>query len=131
MTCPRRDRPGVLAIAILVTAAYGLTGQSGAFQTVSIKRNTSDWSERFHHPMGMGANASLMLLIRFVYADHDAPHSLPLPASQVVGGPAWIDSQGYDIQAKPAGNTDPKQICLMWQTLLADRFNLNLHREPP
>ena len=128
--------PGVLAVAILlVAAAYGLFGQSGAhpaFQTVSIKRNTSDWSERFRHPMGMRSNASLMLLIQFTYANHDNPmqgHSLPLPASQVVGGPAWINSEGYDIEAKPGANTDPKQEWLMWQTLLADRFKLRLHRE--
>jgi len=97
-----------------------------------IKRNTSDWSERFRHPMGMRSNASLMLLIQFAYANHDNPmqgHSLPLPASQVVGGPDWINSHGYDIEAKPGGNTDPKQIWLMWQTLLADRFKLRLHRE--
>ncbi len=83
-----------------------------AFQSVSIKRNTSDWNERFRHPMGMSVNASLMLLIRFAYAPHDNPmagHSVPLPASQVVGGPAWIDSEGYDIEAKPEDNTDPKQ----------------------
>lgn len=134
--------PGVLAVAILlVAAAYGLFGQSDAhptFQTASIKRNTSNWSEPAYHPMGLGAtpdgrqtarNASLMLLIQFAYAVRDSPHWLPLPASQVVGGPAWINSPRYDIEAKPGGNTDPKQIWLMWQTLLADRFRLRLHRE--
>jgi uncharacterized protein (TIGR03435 family) len=86
--------------------------------------------------MGVGAhgatNASLMLLIQFAYAAHDNPmsgHSLPLPASQVIGGPAWIDSEGYDIEVKPGANTDPKQEWLMWQTLLAGRFKLRLHRE--
>lgn len=82
--------------------------------------------------MGMSVNASLMLLIQFAYAAHDNPmsgHSLPLPASQVVGGPAWINTEGYDIEANPAKDTDPKQIWLMWQTLLADRFKLRLHRE--
>ena len=128
--------PGVLAVAILlVAAACGLFGQSDAhptFQTVSIRRNTSDWNERFKHPMGIGANASLLLLIQFAYAPHDNPmlgHSLPLPASQVAGGPAWINSEGYDIEVKPPANTDPKQIWLMWQTLLAERFKLRLHRE--
>jgi uncharacterized protein (TIGR03435 family) len=127
---------GVLAAAILlVGAANGLFGQSGAhpaFQSVSIKRNTSNWSERFQHPMGMGANASLMLLIQFVYAAHDNPmsgHSLNLPSSQVVGGPAWINSEGYDIEVKPGADTNPNLYWLMWQTLLADRFELRLHRE--
>jgi uncharacterized protein (TIGR03435 family) len=128
--------PGVLAVAILlVVAAYGLFGQSAAhpaFQSVSIRRNTSDWNERFQHGMGWGMNASLMLLIQFAYAAHDNPmngHWVALPASQVVGGPAWIDSEGYDIDAKPGSNTDPKQKWPMWQALLADRFKLRLHRE--
>ena len=138
-------QPGVLAVAILlVAAAYGLFGQSDAhpaFQVASIKPNASDWSERTHGAMGVGdqaggrmtaTNASLMLLIQFAYAPHDNPmrgHTLPLLASQVIGGPAWINSQGYDIEAKPAGNTDPKRAWLMMQTLLADRFKLALHRE--
>lgn len=134
--------PGVLAVAILlVAAAYGLFGQSDAhpaFQVASIKRNTSNWSEPTQHPMGVGyrpggrltaTNASLKLLIQFAYAVHDSPHSLPLMASQVVGGPTWIDSPGYDIEAKPEGNTDPKRTWLMLQTLLAGRFKLALHRE--
>jgi uncharacterized protein (TIGR03435 family) len=83
--------------------------------------------------MGVGAhgaeNASLMLLIQFAYAVRDSPHWLPLPASQVVGGPDWINSLRYDIETRPGGNTDPKQTWLMWQTLLADRFKLRLHRE--
>jgi uncharacterized protein (TIGR03435 family) len=46
-----------------------------------------------------------------------------------VGGPAWIDSEGYNIEAKPEANTDQKRAWLMLQTLLADRFRLTLHRE--
>ena len=127
---------GALAAAILLVApACGLSGQSDAhpaFQSVSIKRNTSNWSERFQHPMGMSMNASLMLLIQFAYAPHDNPmrgHSLNLPSSQVVGGPAWINSEGYDIEVKPEGQHRSEAGWLMWQTLLADRFKLRLHRE--
>jgi uncharacterized protein (TIGR03435 family) len=130
MTCLRLSRIGIL----LIVAVHGLFAQP-SFQTVSIKRNPSDWSERFRHPMGMRANASLLLLIQFAYAPHDNPmlgHSAPLPASQVVGGPAWINSEGYDIEARApaaAAGTGPNQEWLMWQTLLADRFKLRLHRE--
>jgi uncharacterized protein (TIGR03435 family) len=73
-----------------------------------------------------------MLLIQFAYAPRDNPmqgHWLPLLASQVAGGPAWIKSPGYDIEAKPEGVTDQKHTWLMLQTLLADRFKLSLHRE--
>jgi len=137
--------PGVFAAAILlVAAAYGLFGQSGAhpaFQVASIKQNNSNWSDPTEHPMGVGyqpggrltaTNASLMLLVQFAYAAHDDPrsgHSLPLMASQVAGGPAWIKTERYDIEAKPEGDTDPKHTWLMLETLLADRFKLRLHRE--
>ena len=134
--------PGTLAVAILLAAAaYGLFGQSAAppaFQTASIKRNTFDEREPTHHPMGGGyqpggrlrlTNLSLVGLIQFAYADHDSPHWLPLPPSQVVGGPAWAKTDGYDIDAKPQVSTDPKHMWLMLQTLLAARFKLALHRE--
>ena len=47
----------------------------------------------------------------------------------MIGGPAWIDSDDYDIEAKPESNTDQKHAWLMLQSLLADRFRLTLHRE--
>jgi uncharacterized protein (TIGR03435 family) len=135
--------PSVVTIAILlVTATYGLFGQPDAhpaFEVASIKRGASAAGPM--GPMGVSykpggrmiaTNAPLRLLIQFAYAPHDSPyqgHSLPLRASQVVGGPAWIDSEGYNIEAKPQANTDQKRSWLMLQTLLADRFRLTLHRE--
>lgn len=128
--------PGILVLALLlVFAAYGLLAQPSAhpsFETVSIKRNTTPWSERFQHPIGLHSNASLLLLIQFAYASHENPmsgHVLPLPTSQIAGGPAWINSEGYDIEAKAKANAMPGEQWQMWQTLLADRFKLKLHRE--
>lgn len=43
--------------------------------------------------------------------------------------PAWLDSEAYDITAKSAAPSTEKQIRLMLQALLADRFKLALHRE--
>jgi uncharacterized protein (TIGR03435 family) len=136
--------PVVVTIAVLLaTAAYGLFGQSGthpAFEVATIKRNASAQDAATgrrgvaYKPGGriIATNAPLRLLIQFAYAAHDSPyqgHSDPLGASQVIGGPAWIDSDGYDIEAKPESNTDQKHAWLMLQTLLADRFRLTLHRE--
>jgi uncharacterized protein (TIGR03435 family) len=136
--------PVVVTIAVLLaTAVYGLFGQSGthpAFEVATIKRNASAQDAATgrrgvaYKPGGriIATNAPLRLLIQFAYAAHDSPyqgHSDPLGASQVIGGPAWIDSDGYDIEAKPEINTDQKHAWLMLQTLLADRFRLTLHRE--
>ncbi len=133
--------PGVVTTAVLlVTAGYGLFGQSDAhpaFEVASIKRGASA-AGPMDGPMGVSykpggrmiaMNAPLRLLIQFAYAVHDSPHSQPLRASQVMGGPAWIDSEGYNIEAKPEANTDQKRAWLMLQALLADRFRLTLHRE--
>jgi uncharacterized protein (TIGR03435 family) len=137
--------PGVVAVAILLmAAAYGLFGQSDEhprFAVASIKPAPPVVGDPTHSPMGGGyrpggrftsTNMSLKLLIQFAYANHDdarSGHWLPLMASQVIGGPAWIDTPGYNIEAKPEGNTDPKHTWLMVETLLADRFKLALHRE--
>jgi len=48
---------------------------------------------------------------------------------QVVGGPRWIDSDGYNIEAKAEGCASKSQIRLMLQSLFEDRFNLKAHRE--
>jgi uncharacterized protein (TIGR03435 family) len=49
---------------------------------------------------------------------------------QLVGGPGWIDSDRYDIQAKAEGNPTVRQMeGPMLQVLLEERFKLLSHRE--
>jgi uncharacterized protein (TIGR03435 family) len=48
---------------------------------------------------------------------------------QITGGPKWLDSDRYDIDAKPAHPARREEINLMLRTLLADRFKLMMHRE--
>ncbi len=50
----------------------------------------------------------------------------------VSGGPAWIDSDHFDIVAETPGDKQParpEQMALL-RSLLADRFKLSFHREP-
>src|SRR5579863_8816561 len=53
---------------------------------------------------------------------------------QVTGGPDWIDSERYNIEAKSEGppSFNPDYATLQYrrlQTLLRDRFHLAIHRE--
>ena len=48
---------------------------------------------------------------------------------QISGGPAWIKTQGFDIQAQPASPVPRTQSLSMLQALLEDRFRLTFHRE--
>jgi uncharacterized protein (TIGR03435 family) len=122
--------PGAVVSAILLlVAAYGMFAQSSdspRFDVASIKRG-SEWT--LEVPMGVNArpggrltttNAPLSYLIQRAYG---------VEAYQVVSVPAWINSDGYNIDAKPETNTDQKQVWLMLQSLLTERFKLKLHRE--
>jgi uncharacterized protein (TIGR03435 family) len=49
---------------------------------------------------------------------------------RVLGGPAWMDADLFDIVAKTdKADAGPDEIRPMLQTLLAQRFNLSAHRE--
>jgi uncharacterized protein (TIGR03435 family) len=66
------------------------------------------------------SNASLKMLIRSAYG---------VQADQIVGGPKWLDSDRYDIEAKtghPIKGADEEPFL---QHLLADRFQLRTHTE--
>jgi len=52
-----------------------------------------------------------------------------IPEFQISGGPAWLGSARYDISAKPENAPKDDEILPMAQSLLADRFQLRVHRE--
>src|SRR5262249_10325272 len=47
----------------------------------------------------------------------------------LLGGPDWIDSDRYDIEARAEGNPSRDQMMTMLQSLLEDRLKLKVHRE--
>jgi len=63
---------------------------------------------------------TLKFLLEWAYGIQPSQHS---------GGPSWMGVDRYDIMAKADGNAADAQMKLMVQTLLADRFQLKLHRE--
>jgi uncharacterized protein (TIGR03435 family) len=48
---------------------------------------------------------------------------------EVVGGPGWIDSARYNVEAKAGGATTAEEARLMLRSLLKDRFHLALRSE--
>jgi uncharacterized protein (TIGR03435 family) len=54
-----------------------------------------------------------------------------LDAKQIAGKPAWLDSELYDIQAKPEGGIalTREQLRPLLQNLLEQRFHLAAHHE--
>ncbi|MGB9458991.1 MAG: M56 and DUF3738 domain-containing protein [Bryobacteraceae bacterium] len=117
----------VLTAILLIITAVGLFGQSDAtprFEVASVKRNISAPTHMIVRPRPGGGlfaeNAPLIMLIENAYG---------VQAFQISGGPSWIQSDGYDIEAKGDAKASRAETFLMLRSLLEDRFQLKLHRE--
>ena len=49
--------------------------------------------------------------------------------NEVIGGPDWIRSTGFDLEARGAADLSAEAARAMLRTLLANRFSLAIHRE--
>ena len=52
-----------------------------------------------------------------------------LNRDQLAGGPNWLETTGWDIDARFPAGTSPAQVQQMMLAMLADRFRLVTHRE--
>jgi hypothetical protein len=112
-------------LAILICAAIGLSAQ--IFEVATIKPTPPDWQG--------GRNLRMTGPQRFVATDY-TPRALIAAAYNVNplvvdGGPAWMDSEHFDVVAATPGETQPTldlQLAML-RGLVADRFKLIFHRE--
>jgi uncharacterized protein (TIGR03435 family) len=116
--------------------AQSQTAAPVAFEVASVKANKSEDRRR----MGMqstpggrftATNLPLYLLIAVAY-------SLPFQSNRLSGGPEWIRSERFDIEAKAPdrafaaetpGKARDEKMRLRLQSLLADRFKLIVRSE--
>jgi uncharacterized protein (TIGR03435 family) len=74
-------------------------------------------------PQGTGytaRNIPLKLMMSLMYR---------VPMRQISGGPDWIATDRYDVEAKSDHAYSLDDLHTMFQNLLADRFNLKFHKE--
>jgi uncharacterized protein (TIGR03435 family) len=84
-----------------------------------------------------GRFTALNLTLRDLIALAYGPARQPLPAARVIGGPDWIASQRFNVEAVAAGPVAPDPAFdgfpgatfRMLQSLLADRFRLVIRKE--
>lgn len=96
-----------------------------AFEVATIKPSKPDQPGKGFRVNGRNfstINTSLSDLITFAY---------DVQAKQVTGAPAWSETDHYDLGGKPEGEGQPnsRQLKIMVQKLLADRFKLTFHRD--
>ena len=90
------------------------------FEVASIKPSFSDRIMNVRPlPGRLTADATLQVLMQSAYG---------VQPFQIVGGPGWLSSARYELEAK-AATENRDQLLLMLQPLLEDRFNLKTHRE--
>jgi uncharacterized protein (TIGR03435 family) len=126
------------SIALLRGQASNNTSsaENPSFEVASIKPNRSPArSERYGLSDGtFNATNTILNLIRIAYGEP----GVPLNTNQVSGGPEWIKSEFFDIQAKVDDSTVRgkwtristdqriRESLLMLRSLLTDRFKLKL-----
>jgi uncharacterized protein (TIGR03435 family) len=119
----------IAGAGLAVIMACGAFGQTAAappsFEVASIKAAAPPVGGKLMIRMGGDpgradySNVSLRDIIRQAYGVKDYQ----------ISGPDWLNSARFDIVAKIPDGTPKDQVPLMWQTLLAERFNLQIHRE--
>jgi len=121
------------AVAGLLIVASGMFAQSPAprpksdeFEVATIKPTPPDPGGRWIRMQSTHQFAAKNHALKTLLA---AAYNLSLQA--ISGGPAWVDSDRYDIVAKAPGEARPNldEQMAMLRKLLAERFKLILHRE--
>jgi uncharacterized protein (TIGR03435 family) len=110
---------------ILVGACVALAQNAAApaFDVASIKRSAMPAGSRFQYLEG-GRFLGMTWIKQLVQVAYD------LPDYQVSGGPAWLITDRYEIEAKAEDpQAGAQEMKLMLRSLLADRFKLTFHRE--
>lgn len=131
-------RQNVITIlaALLITAAFTANAQSTRpqFEVASVKPSAANIPPSFQAEPGgrflVAGPFKLMLALAYSIRDY-----------QIAGGPSWIASDRWEIQARaPEGSIPPglaspgpatpnHPLLLMLQSLLEDRFQLKMQRE--
>ena len=130
MSCLGRRNPGVRFATLLLAAFPALAQNEPArtsFEAASLKPAQPGRLGPGPLRGGPGSNfpgqligaASLKALLMRAYG----------MKSYQIGGPAWMDSERFQVAAKIPAGASQGQVSLMLQSLLAERFGLVAHRE--
>lgn len=68
----------------------------------------------------VATNCPIKLMIQVAYR---------VKAEQIVGGPAWLDTDRFDLQGKAEKPSSPEELHVMLMNMLVDRMQLKFHHE--
>ena len=128
-TSSAQIRSGPVATVVFVVATalppamHAQSVTERTFDVASIKRNVSNTvrGSGLSAPQPGGRYIGIGVTLRRLIGDaYDM---------DVYGGPDWMASDRFDVNATAEGNPTAAQIRLMLRPLLADRFKLKVHTE--
>jgi uncharacterized protein (TIGR03435 family) len=110
----------VLTICLVATLGFAQQARP-SFEVASIKLSKlNEGSDSESSPGRIQLQGTLKSIIRTAYG---------VQPNQIEGGPKWIDEEHYEIDARAIGPAQGQPLLDMLQTLLSERFKLELHRE--
>jgi uncharacterized protein (TIGR03435 family) len=111
----------VMAItAVSVLASLAWTQPPPSFEVATVKpasRNAGLFSAATDPAMVRYSHVTLRNFVEIAYNN------------RLISGPAWLDSEYYDLAARLPAGTAQDRVPSMLKTLLAERFKLAIHRE--
>jgi uncharacterized protein (TIGR03435 family) len=122
---------GISLLAAMAGGALGQTDASApAFEVASVKVSAPMPSGMMMIRMGGGPDSSDPGRITYTGVTLKALVARAYAVKEYqVEGPQWLDGERYDVIATIPKGANKEQVGLMMQRLLAERFNLTLHRE--
>src|SRR5258707_1077654 len=93
-----------------------------AFEAASVKPNSSASGSSSWHSRPANIDMKNVMLRTVIMAAYKLK-------DYQISGPAWLQTERYDIVAKAPFGTPEEQLEPMLRTLLAERFKLEVHRE--
>ena len=114
---------GISLTSIAALTAAQAPAQKPMFEVASIRpANSGRPGMSMQTEVGRfkAINVTVSFLIQYAYGIKDF---------QLSGGPGWMASDKFDIDAKGEAKTGDREFPPMMRTLLADRFQLKFHQE--
>jgi uncharacterized protein (TIGR03435 family) len=111
-------------VLLFVLSALQLRSQTPAFEVATVRPHRPDPSGTSGMSAGNGrltaTGTTLKILIGGAYG---------VRQDQISGGPGWLDSERFDVVGKAENKATGRELWVMVQPLLAERFKLAFHRE--
>jgi uncharacterized protein (TIGR03435 family) len=135
---PSTQGRACVVIALLTVGGVSVAAQVAkqTFEVASVKRNVSGapgpgggpTATTMARPGGV-YTATNVTLEQLILNSYRTPDGRPLREDQLLGGPAWVRSDRFDIEARAGSDVPRDQMSLMLQALLEERFRLVLRKE--